>query len=138
MSEENKLKCPVCGFSVSCAEEKRNHPLERLDACWRCKILNRVISTLGWGTFLSAPLAFFVLPHFGLSINLRSRLNFVSITFCISGAIFLFGYIERSLVSLAVWDNEYERVVPKHVWLTRWGLVLVLLGLGMQLILLFR
>lgn len=135
--KEMLFRCPVCGLRVFSNEEGiDDFPLKRLDLCKKCRVYNILALSLG-----IIPLLFVLLTalaheciFYGLST--RSLLTLIGISIDISGVCFLFGRLERPIVASGLLRGEgpdpVEVALPRHVWQTRLGLFLVIIGFLLQ------
>lgn len=127
-----KYNCPACGLKVFGEEGFEYMPSKRLDLCRACNIYDRIVPILGVLFFAIAIVILF------LELHLKQVLILSGLSLDISGVILLFGKMERPVIVSGLMRGEekdpLEIALPKHVWQTRAGLVLVVTGFIFQAI----
>ncbi|MBI2092600.1 MAG: hypothetical protein HYT75_06385 [Deltaproteobacteria bacterium] len=129
--DKKRFTCPACGLGVySSDEELEGFPSKRLDLCRPCKFYDKLIPILGVLFFLSAITVIF------LGMSLKQTLGLSGLSLDVSGVSLLFGKMERPVIVSGLLRGEgkdpLEVALPRHVWQTRTGLLLVTIGFVLQ------
>jgi hypothetical protein len=133
MKNSSKDNCPLCGNEVECSTDEVGKLVTIAKKCSCCRTFDLIIKIMGF-TFLIAAIIFpLTLCSVGLALNKTKLLSIDGLLFDISGVVFLFGNLEKSILAAAVLgDQELRRELPIHVRYTRFGLLLVVIGFVLQ------